>query len=71
MAKFHRTDSVICSYSREGKTLSYNQRNMVNAMSQLSVDRHKTELSQKPRGRVCTVNTADIAGKAIPMSSLC
>ena len=25
VAKFHRTDSVICSHSREGKTSSYSQ----------------------------------------------
>ena len=29
VAKFHRTDSVICSHSREGKTLSYSQINTV------------------------------------------
>ena len=28
-ATFHRTDSVICSYSREGKNLSYSRINMV------------------------------------------
>ena len=27
--KFHRTDLVICSHSREGKTLSYSQTNTV------------------------------------------
>ena len=30
IAKFHRSDLVICSNSREGKTLSYSQINMVN-----------------------------------------
>ena len=29
IAKFHRTDLVICSQSREGKTPSYSQINMV------------------------------------------
>ena len=29
MVKFHRTDVVICSHSREGKTLSYSQINTV------------------------------------------
>ena len=29
MAKFHRTDLVICGHSREGKTLLYGQINMV------------------------------------------
>ena len=29
IAKFHRTDLVICSHSREGKTLSYSQINTV------------------------------------------
>ena len=31
IAKFHRTDLVVCtcSHFREGKTLSYSQRNMV------------------------------------------
>ena len=28
-AKFHRTNLVICSHSKEGKTLSYSQINMV------------------------------------------
>ena len=29
IAKLHRTDVVICSHSREGKTLSFSQINMV------------------------------------------
>ena len=29
-AKFHRTDLVICSHSRKGKTSSYSQINTVN-----------------------------------------
>ena len=29
IAKFHRTDLVICSQSREGKTLSYSQISMI------------------------------------------
>ena len=29
VAKLHRTDLVICSHSREGKTPSYSQINMV------------------------------------------
>ena len=29
IAKFHTTDSVICSQSREGNTLSYSRINMV------------------------------------------
>ena len=29
IAKFHRTDLVICSHSREGKTPSYSQMNTV------------------------------------------
>ena len=29
IAKFHRTDLVICSHSREGRTPSYSQINMV------------------------------------------
>ena len=29
IAKFHKTDLVICSHSREGKTLSYSRINMV------------------------------------------
>ena len=28
LAKLHRTDLVICSHSREGKTLSYSRMNM-------------------------------------------
>ena len=31
--KFHRTDLVICSHPREGKTPSYSQINTVNARS--------------------------------------
>ena len=30
IAKFHRTDLVICSHSREGKTPSYSRINMAN-----------------------------------------
>ena len=29
IAKYHRTDKVICSHSREGKTLSYSKINTV------------------------------------------
>ena len=33
-AKFYRTDLVICTYSREGKTQSYSQKNMVEYMKE-------------------------------------
>ena len=32
ISKFYRTDLVICSHSREGKTPSYSQINMVTAL---------------------------------------
>ena len=32
VAKFHRTDKVIYSHSREGKTLLFSQINMVNTV---------------------------------------
>ena len=33
IAKFHRTDSVICSNSRDGKTPSYSQLNTITLIS--------------------------------------
>ena len=30
IAKFHRTDLVVCSHFERGKTMSYSQRNRVN-----------------------------------------
>ena len=36
LAKFHRSDLVICGHSREGKTTSYSQINTVTGMSIIS-----------------------------------
>ena len=50
IAKFHRTDLVICSQSREGKTQSYSRINMV-------CKDHKQYLHTATRGRTYVTTT--------------
>ena len=49
IAKFHWTDSVICSHSREGKTLSYSQINMINGHLKLITCTKSTYLEHTAR----------------------